>query len=534
MAKVFRLHQGQDGTGWFTSTPITSQQLETIKTDGKEVATSIPSPFARIDLVKSAFKWVAQNGIDGNTAQHKLVSDSLDVAQLFYASQKYSDDIEIVSWNPMDRLKDIIENGNERQGKYAETLGIFWEQDSVPANQRGNKVLYNFESVKRLYFLLNKHSKEVIGGTSPATVFFASPNVSKATENLEIKISDDYLFDDGYAPLYKREASFVKYFYSLAKQPGFATNFPEVYSYLQEVRINRLTGELQRKVSEIDTTALNEYPPCPVLDNENDPCEILGIQLGIQAIGESEIEQESDFVIKSDYPISGQKPLVLPYHRFSNRWTYTTNGVFWDENVEIPLKNTATPGNSRLPGQNDPYYWLSIDNFFEDKIIELPYPIDDTMFSTCGLKRHLLPLTPTFFKYFRADKISDYLKVEERAGGLINAELTIPVKGGKIKFKKKYSAADRNIEKLEIHLAIFPFLKSDSIDITHFIGLLDDRERLERTDKLFVSYFDNGEMFELANSISRNPGDEGEVHQLDLADTARAQSRLCHVHAELA
>ena len=72
MSKVYRLHEGQDGTGWFVSSPISKNQLETIKTEGKDVATSIPSPFARIDLVKSAFRWVADNGISGTSAQHKL------------------------------------------------------------------------------------------------------------------------------------------------------------------------------------------------------------------------------------------------------------------------------------------------------------------------------------------------------------------------------------------------------------------------------------------------------------------------------
>ena len=103
MAKVFRLHEGADGTGWFLSQPLTPAQLTSIKTDGREVATSIPSPFARIDLVKTAFRWVTDNGIRGNTAHHRLVSEALDVAQLFYLSRKFRTKIEIIAYNPADR-----------------------------------------------------------------------------------------------------------------------------------------------------------------------------------------------------------------------------------------------------------------------------------------------------------------------------------------------------------------------------------------------------------------------------------------------
>jgi hypothetical protein len=103
--KIFRLHEGgiTEETGWFKSGIITSDHLRTIKTEGKDVATSIPTPFATIDLVKSSFKWVSENTIKGNTAHHKLVSDALDVAQLFFTSPKFRSKIRIIAWSPKDR-----------------------------------------------------------------------------------------------------------------------------------------------------------------------------------------------------------------------------------------------------------------------------------------------------------------------------------------------------------------------------------------------------------------------------------------------
>ncbi len=513
MAKVFRLHEGQDGTGWFTSTPITKEQLQSIKTDGKDVASSIPSPFARVDLVKSAFRWVADNGINGSTAHHKLVSDTLDVAQLFYASQRFKEKVEIVAWNPKERFKEIIENGNSRHSKFANTLELFWNQDSVPDEKKGDIILYNFEAVKRLYFILNKETNQIIGGTSSSTLFLASPDVRKVAANLNIRIGKDMLFDDEYASLANREVSFIEYIYAFVKQPGFATFFPEVFSYLEEVRENHLSGDLRQRVSNFDSDEINKYAPCPVIENENDPCEILGIPVGIQAINESNIENESDFVIKSDFKISGLKPLVLPYHRFSNKLTYTTKGIFWDDNTEVPYKNPNNPKESRLPVQNNHYYWLTIGNFLEDKIIELPYPIDGTKFRTCGSKKHLLPLTSTFFKYFDSNKVSQYIKVTDRAdGNLIEVELKIPVSGGDIIFKKNYSVADKNIQKLELHLAVFPFLKSESENITYNIGLLDDR--LEKTEDISLRCFEKGKELDLVSPIVRNPGLGGELKSI--------------------
>ena len=72
---------------------------------------------------------------------------------------------------------------------------MFWDQDSA---------VYNFHRVKRLYFLLN-YSNQVIGGTSPATVFFAAPDVTTASSGLNIACGHDILFDNEYVPPYQKE-----------------------------------------------------------------------------------------------------------------------------------------------------------------------------------------------------------------------------------------------------------------------------------------------------------------------------------------
>lgn len=511
--KIFRLHKDgvTDQSGWFNSGIITSSHLDTIITAGKDAATSIPTPFATIDLVKSAFKWVAGNDIKGSTAHHKLVSDALDVAHLFYASPKLKDKIKIVAWDPINRLQNLANSGNKGHQKYAETLQLFWQQDSVSQANSQNQVLYNFEKTKRLYFILNSLTDKVIGGTSPATLFFASPDARSAVKGLDIIIGQDKLFDDKYASLADREDSFVEYIYTLYRQPNFAHNFPEVYDYLTALINNMglLNNELQQKITNLAPNDLTNYKPCVVLQNQNDICEILGVQLGVQQDDSNNIASQSDFVIQSDFTNLNVEPLVLPQHPFSHQWTYTTNGVIWDNKTKTPYKNINSTQRSQLPSQLSSYYWLTLGNFFEDKIIELPYQIDGSKFITCGSKKYLLPLSATFFKYFKAENVSKMLVIKERSGGNIDAELKIPVRGGFINFNKQYSSADKNIEKLDVYMAIFPFLKSDKFDITYNIGLLDDHN--DKTNEITMTCFKNGQHIQTKPPIIRNKGEGGEL-----------------------
>ena len=90
MAKVLRLHKGAADTigNWDTSVKIGTKAIDSIAdpigANDKHELTSIPSPFARMDLVKRAFKIVAEGSLEGKTAYHKLVSDCLDVGQIFF------------------------------------------------------------------------------------------------------------------------------------------------------------------------------------------------------------------------------------------------------------------------------------------------------------------------------------------------------------------------------------------------------------------------------------------------------------------
>ncbi len=449
--KVFRLHQGQEGTGWFVSAAIDNDALRTIKTEGKDIASSIPSPFARIDLVKSAFDWInyqissivgaypqgvaisredkikIRETIEGKTAQNKLISDALDVAQMFYKYPMINDKIEIIAWKPKDRFKDLIENSlNNRHKVFAETLSIYWEQDSVAQADQGNLILYNFEHVNRLYFVINKNTKQVIGGSSPATLFFAAPDAKNSINGLEIRCGQDILLDDIFFPLHKREVSFIEYMYAFAKQSNnFSILFPEVSKYLDNIRDYLLEDSMRTVVANLNNGSITNYQQCHISFDQQDYCEILGLRLGTEK------------------------------------------------------------------------------SFLEDKIIELPYSIDSSKFKTCGAKKHLLPVTQAFIRQYGIENIEQYCRIEERAGGGVEAILDVPVQNGTLQYRKLYH--QNGIVKLKVHLAILPFLKPVQCNIDYTIGIIDDRP--DKTVNISLSCLNNGQELQVSgSSVVRNPG----------------------------
>lgn len=486
MGKVFRIHSsGEVKTGWFQSSPIGAKELETIKADKDDVATSIPSPFARIDLVKTAFGWVSNHELTGESGYHKLVSDALDVAQLFYLSKnaQYKNDITIVEWSKesiFDKYR------NERASSFYSSLEVFWKQD-------GDN--YNLDSSQRLYFIYYKNG--LVGATSPSTLFVSAPDASSSFLEMDITRGTDKLFDDKYAALHEREFPFVKYIFSISKTPEFQkffreTNKNEFYEYLQKVR-EVLPSSKRAEIDQLNSSSISNYSVCTTSDSDSNEVQILGIRLGTE-INSTTID--SDFFINSK---KNKQALALPQTRFNRSWKYTSTDDIWNTDgmfEKVPKKNPDRR-NSILPVNGSNILWYSESDFLADNIIVLEsseignnvsmYPIDLSSFNVDILEEGancLLPLTSTFFEYFDANEAKRYCKIK-KTGVLITVTLEIPTSGGNLTFTKTYKK--ENQIQINVCLALLTLTRVNEDLSPNFVGLqyeLDNQLNFELKPKL--------------------------------------------------
>ena len=194
MAKVLRLHKESNDNiiDWGKSKRYGKDVINQIEDpDGmnarKEI-TSIPSPFARVDLAKTAFKSICDSRqIDGDTIYHKIVSHSLDVGEIFFNYEKLSSKLDIIVWDRDQELERLCTSDIEEHQILGQTLKMYLMQD---ANT------YNFNEMQRIYLLNYKGKNKpaqmnIIGATSPSTLFISSANnLSYASE--ELKSSGKY------------------------------------------------------------------------------------------------------------------------------------------------------------------------------------------------------------------------------------------------------------------------------------------------------------------------------------------------------
>lgn len=467
---VYRLYQGGSQTyqGWNGSpiTPYNSQTIATIKDPTGAISTkeitSIPSPFARIDLVKSAFAELHQacNGkqddalrkeLDGNTIYHKMVSDALDIGEIFFNLDKLQGKVEVLSWSPQNLALQQLAAVSYGQTCYADALQTYWKADAKT---------YNFDQVKNIYILNYKEGPKplnIIGATSPATLFFSNANDLSYVKG--IQFGQDKPFDAAFQPLYKRDAKYVEFLWWLrCSIPNFATLFPEVYDYLTDT-----FGALSDQNLRQQLLAIQQQPAQPEGlqtisasgNNAVNQVEVLGYllyQKVLQPVG------QSDFTICSTKQPQC-KHLVLPAEAGNKyeKWMYTTS--MWGEENYAPAFD-PTPINQRhLPNDGTPQPYLTIGDFLEPTIIVSPHKLNDSLFydggisdySSDGMSSCLLPLTPLFFEYFSADDLvtQKMMTIERRAGGLLRVTLRIPAVKGAVEYSRLYTYADPDPAKNE-------------------------------------------------------------------------------------
>lgn len=439
MAKVFRLYKGNNNIqDWGTSVQYGEHAISQIEdpnaADVKKEITSIPSPFARIDLVKSAYREVVKSGnLHGDTIFHKMVSDSLDIAQIFFNLPKLQDRVKVLVWDVQQELNNLCNNASLEQKRVGKTLNMFLKQDAQS---------YNFEHLNSVYLLhyFGQHRKtqlDIIGATSPATLFFSSANdFSYLSE--DIRFGKDKVFDSEFASLDQRDDKFIVFYYAYRRAfPNFARLFPEVNSYMDLVYKQGLTPDQKDKVDAITINSINEYPELLINPNK---VEINGVcyrQCPDNAI------VKSGFEIKSDIATDEKKPLVLPIESgsvYSDIFYVSDN---WESTNKAPYYDNKPLHERRLPNANDTYPYLTISDFLEDALIRVPKinANEDAFFckfANDDSYSYLLPLKPTFFKYFTLQQVQgkaggkSMIEMVEVNTGNIKVTLRIPIQNNRV------------------------------------------------------------------------------------------------------
>jgi len=481
--KVFRLYDtGKQSTGWMKVDAYTSGIINKIKdpsglSSNIEV-TSIPSPFARIDLVKSAFEYVTnyarenQNNSEGRTIFHKIVADSLDVAEMLFNYDTFKQDIKITPWEKNKQIKNLLGSWQESHKLLGKTLMTFWEQD---------KDAYNFNKTNKLYII--KYKNKIIGGTSPATLFFSQPDI---TSNIGIQIGNNKLFDNVYDPLYKRDPEFIKfliiYFQNkqLQKDMDVLNKYINVnFKYLQEFN-ETLYNDLIKQIDTfngVNASLDDDKTNFKAIDtgSTDDNIEILGLKYFAKK--SEDLSKLSQFIIESGKYNGNElkRPMVL--RKGFNKHLKYTDSTTWDPNFDVPEFDNNELNNRILPGVKIKYPYLTVGDFLEDNIIQLPYKIDSGSFFNGNLisddqnTSYLLPIKKRFFDYFDSKFLisetdnegNPIFEIKKLAGGNVRVFLRIPIVSGDfVEFQKQYSVTQINSKvasqvEAPVSIGIFPF-----------------------------------------------------------------------------
>lgn len=467
MPKVFRLfHNGSNSIqDWGPANNINyaydsgnrAQMSDTIQGSKYIDITSIPSPFARMQLVKDAFTVISKNGdLDDDSIYGRTVSDTLDIGEIFFNYDKFASKIQII---PCDiasvagqLLSDTSNSGHVAMG---DTLQKYLKSDAVS---------FNFNKMQNIYllkYIYGKDGKEIIGATSPRTIFFSTANnltdISKV-----FSFGKDEAFDMDLQPLYKRDYEYVKmWFYLRNTYQNFAADFPEIYQYLT-LTLNKFNGA---KFHELNTITTFDGLQCIPAFNSAAHVEVLGITIPKKKVMPC---MDSDFEIRSTVlQNSGAPrpyPLVLPvgsgtdYSKLKyteDEWGTENKAPFVGDNIVMSKRKLPRPGYLNQP-------WLTVSDLLEDYIIRVPHKLNNNYFNG-NLKQKLvdtpnmsflLPLKPEFFKYFTVGELMStvegkkMIEMEVRPSGGIQVTLRIPIVGNQtvkcITYKRTYYDNDQH------------------------------------------------------------------------------------------
>lgn len=500
MSNILSYSDNTTGSGWIARDPYSGDDISRISDPNGDIVeyprTAIPSPFARLDLVATAFETLAVSNLKGAAMNHRLVSDALDVAQLLFNYSNFSSSVRILCWRPAVHIARMRSSAGPHS-LLADTLELFFESD---------REAYNF-SYDDTWYILSFRNK-VIGATSPVTYTMGAP-IDTPIEELMIEEGVP-MYSNRPRHLYERDAEFIKYLlhwfnafpqarcrmkglydYILTNLNIIQARTPQLYSDITAAVGNphALSLTAGEHLSESLKTSYSSY------DTDIQP-RVLSFPLYMRS-DENALRgpADSDFLLFPEIkqPDNELLPLILkqgftspdatPYIYLNKPWRETTR-----------VDTSGLPPHKRvLPDTSVSYPWLTVDDFFEDSLIELATPIDHAHFFNGNLKKinpdsensFLLPFRPLLFRYFSTAFLTRNVApsrpaVEMRhSADTVAVILRIPVKKGYIELQKTYrrdlpasSQEGVIISGARLSVAVFPFVRTGSND-TYNIRLFE-------------------------------------------------------------
>lgn len=419
MAHVFRLqkkHGKNDIKDWERTQRYNSNMIDDIVDSNEEKSankpiTSIPSPFAQFNLVQTAFEYVSYKDEKGNypnleklTAYNKIVSNALDVAQIFFEWDRMKELFEIIEWNRDMHLSELIdedENNEPGHKQLGETYKLFFERD----NKQNN--FEHFSQMYMLHYRLGNNPLNIVGSISPTTLFMATPNDLSNISDKILFANNDRPFDDAYYPLYKRDKHFHQWLWNIKnnmfKTDAGTNKFPTLFKALDKY-LDACFTKSDNERKNILRAAVPEGTFTPLYFGEGNAHQvnILGVNLCVKQKYVPNTKA-CDFVIHSE--INQSTILALQPGFAKNNWQYL-NGEYKPNEVTVPYYDPKPLEERTLPGDNTKHPYLTTSDFLSDTLIQLPASTDSKNFFAANLNdkdhTYLLPIKDIFFDYFTA------------------------------------------------------------------------------------------------------------------------------------
>lgn len=476
MSHIFRFHKGRNNNidNWRASDRISAEDVKDVLdksvTVTSSAGTSIPTPLARLFLFKTAFEIVAAQTRNGTLSKDSiyagLVSETLDMLELLYKCGSDSTRFRYQKW-VFETNESVAQFFGNHTGHVLLSKSFEQAADQAPFNKRIELTLVFYK----------ENNKEVLlGGTSPFTFVFTSPNFKRKFKERGFKAingltSNSVLFSSAYQQLHERDKSFIKYIQALADKTGanpFFNGFREYVTYTVKHYEAKFDGTLSalQDIRIGDTTLISAEITLQQITTESH-------QVTIHENSDYKIQLPDD----SPYKLSkhGLTPLFL-LDRMEYQGQYSSASNLWSSQtrvLEISYPETTVEEilERELPDLHIKYPFVSSFDFFESTLVKLPgYVLNDKRFVTInGSQSYLFPIKPLFFHFFPVDQLNNYLRIES-VGKQVTFILDIPVYGPSKKHRNVICSKTYELESAVQYsgiLGIFPFTKATQKELLH-------------------------------------------------------------------